>query len=285
MAENNISDFITFPRTFDGYKWYKPILAFIVTLVLYFIFQIVIVVVCSGVYGYNTIMSLLMGGYETMNTELGQIISDLCVIVILPAIYLTTKIVKDRPLSSYASSRGGFNIKLYLKALIIPLILYIIYSLLEVFITGTEGTNHFSILFLILILISVPLQCIAEEFAFRGLIMQSIGSWINIPVLVIVIQAVMFALLHGYNNLGIIEVFIMGIVYGFFAWKTNGIEVSSAFHTANNLTIAIVVMLGMEETTSTIGQVDLVTSVVFQIIVFAILYYVGNKTSWFGEIE
>ena len=95
----------------------------------------------------------------------------------------------------------------------------------------------------------------------------------------------MFALLHGYNNLGIIEVFIMGIVYGFFAWKTNGIEVSSAFHTANNLTIAIVVMLGIEETTSTIGQVDLVTSVVFQIIVFAILYYVGNKTSWFGEIE
>lgn len=285
MTKNNTPDFITLPLTFDGYKWYKPIMTFIVALIFFIIFQVIVIVVSSGIYGFNTVLSVAMGGYESMNTEAGQIISDLSIIVTLPSIYLASKIVKDRPFSSYASSRGGFNVKLYFKALIIPLILYIVYEIVNVFVVGTKGTNHFSIIFFILVLICVPLQCIAEEFAFRGLIMQSIGSWVKIPLLVIVIQSVIFALLHGYNSLGVIEVFIMGIFYGFFTWKTNGIEVSSALHTVNNLVIAIVVMFGLEKTTSTIEPVDLLTSIVFQVAICAILYYVGNKTNWFGEIE
>ena len=57
-------------------------------------------------------------------------------------------------------------------------------------------------------------------------IMQTFGSWFKIPILAIILQAVIFAAVHGYNSLGIIAVFISGIVFGFFTWKTNGIEVS-----------------------------------------------------------
>ena len=104
-------------------------------------------------------------------------------------------------------------------------------------------------------------------------------------LLAIILQAVIFAAVHGYNSLGIIAVFISGIVFGFFTWKTNGIEVSSAIHTANNLSICLFVMFGLHSTSSTLELNDTIISVVFEIILLIIMYYVGKKTDWFGEIK
>lgn len=286
MTENNkISDYITFPKTFENYKWYKPILVFIVALIMFLVFSLVVALVFYLAFGKDFFMSLASGGYEVLNTVWGQIFTDLGVIIIIPSLYIASKIVKDRPFSSYSSSRGGWNFKLYLKALIIPLVLLVIAQTLDFFISGPKGTNHFSVLFLIITLIMVPLQCIAEEYAFRGLFMQSLGSWFNIPILAIVIQAIFFTVVHGYNSFGLVEIFISGIFFGILAWKTNGLEVSSALHTANNLAIALFVMFGIQSTTSSIQLNELAISTVVQIAIFLILYYAGMKTNWFGEIE
>lgn len=285
MTENKILDFITFPKTFENYKWYKPILVFIVGFIIMLIFSVVLTFVFYEFLGQNFIMSIMTGGYEVLNTDIGQIFIDLGVIIIIPALYIASKIVKDRPFSSYLSSRGGWNFKLYLKALIILFILYIIFGAIDAAIKGPQGTNHFTILFLIICLILVPLQCIAEELVFRGLVMQTLGSWLKIPVVAIILQAIIFAAVHGYNSFGIIEVGISGIIFGFFAWKTNGIEVSSALHTANNLSISLFVMFGIQSTTSSPILSDVVIAIIFQIVLFAIMYYVGKKTDWFGEIK
>ena len=287
MIENDekISEYIDFPRTFEKYKWYKPILVLIVGLIIFLIFQVLLVLFFNAIYGWNFIMQIATGGYEVLNTEVGQIFTDLGVIVTIPALYFATKIVKDRPFSSYASSRGGWNFKLYFKALLIPFILFIIIEAIDVVFRGSNGTNHFTIPFFILCLILVPLQCIAEEYIFRGLFMQTFGSWFKIPILAIILQAVIFAAVHGYNSLGIIAVFISGIVFGFFTWKTNGIEVSSAIHTANNLSICLFVMFGLHSTSSTLELNDTIISIIFEIILLIIMYYVGKKTDWFGEIK
>lgn len=286
MTENNkISDYITFPRTFDNYKWYKPILVFIVALIIYIILSVLLAVIFYYAFGANFVTSIMSGGYEVLNTELGQIFSDLGIIIMFPSIYIASKIVKDRPFSSYSSSRGGWNSKLYFKALIIPFVFLVLSQGIDTVVNGAKGTNHFSVLFLILVLILVPLQCIAEEYAFRGLIMQSLGAWFKIPILVIVIQAIIFTVVHGYNSLGLIDIFISGIIFGFLAWKTNGIEVGSALHTANNLSIALFVMFGLQSTSSNIQFNDLIVSVVLQVVLFLIIYYVGMKTNWYGEIE
>lgn len=283
--KNKISEFITFPTTFENYKWYKPILVFIVTAIMYLILNGIITLIFYAIFGQNMISSIVFGGYEVMNTEAGQIYSDLGIIIILPALYVATKVIKDRPLSSYASSRGGFNYRLYFKALLIPIIIYVIFEIINIFTVGIKGTNHFSITFFIVCLILVPLQCISEEFAFRGLIMQSIGSWVKIPVLTIVIQAIIFAALHGYNNLGVLIIFISGLVMGFFAWKTNGIEISSAVHTINNLSSALAVMFGLEMTTSTISTTDTILGIIMEVVIFVIMYLAITKTDWFSEIN
>lgn len=286
MTETNkITEFITFPKTFEKYRWYKPILVFIIGLILMLIFQLILLVVFGAIYGESAMDIITGGGYEVLNTNLGEIFSDLSVIVMIPALYIATKIVRDRPFTSYASSRGGWNFKLYLKALIIPFIALMIFQGADVAINGTDGTYHFSILFLIASLILVPLQCTAEEYVYRGLIMQTFGSWFKIPVLAIVLQGIIFSVSHGYNTLGLVEVFVSGLIFGFLTWKTNGIEVSSAMHTANNFSISLFIMFGLRSSTSSPQFNDVVISIVFDIILCAIMYYVIMKTDWFSEIK
>ena len=286
MSENNkIPNFITFPKTFEKYKWYKPILVFIIGLIIYIIFNVIVDIVFNVTFGTELITSIANGGYEALNSEVGQIYTDLGIIVMIPAIYLAAKLIRDRPFSSYASSRRGWNHKLYFKSLILPLIMYIILEIIGLAIDGPEnGTFHFTVPFFILCLITVPLQCIAEEYVFRGLLLQTFGSWFKFPIIAIVLQAIAFAALHGYNTFGIIQIFISGLIYGFFTWKTNGIEVSSAIHTMNNLTITIFVMLGIQLTSSSPEQMDVLISIIVEIVMSAIIYYVGVKTNWFGEL-
>ena len=43
--ENVFPDYITFPRTFKEYKWYKPLITIVLVAVLYFVFQIILALV------------------------------------------------------------------------------------------------------------------------------------------------------------------------------------------------------------------------------------------------
>lgn len=281
---DKISDYITFPRNFENYGWYKAILVFIVAFIITLILTGLTLGVTYLLLGFDFIKTLFVGGYNALNSPLTIFVSDLCIIVFIPSLYLASKIVKDRPFSSYSSSRGGWNFKLYFKALLIPLILYLIYIAIDTAISGPKGTPNLSIEFLLVLLISVPLQSIAEEYVFRGLFMQTFGSWFKIPLLAIAIQAILFAIIHGYNSIGLFEMLCCGLGYGFFAWKTNGIEVSSALHSVNNFTVGLSIMLGLKTSTSSPQLLDVVGIIVFEIIMFIILYYVGKRTDWFGEI-
>lgn len=283
--KNKISEFITFPKTFDTYKWYKPIIIFIIAAILTIILQLAVSLIFTIVFGGDVIDPILNGGYESLNTPLGEIITDLSVIIMIPALYVANKIVKYVQSSAFISSRGGWNFKLYFKALVVPFILYIIYEVISFFVNGPQGTPNFSVGFFILTLILVPLQCISEEYVFRGFVMPTFGSWFKIPILAIILQSALFTVLHGYNAIGLISIFVSGVIFGILAWKTNGIEVSSALHTVNNLMMSFTVMFGLDLATSTIKIDDFVISIVFNIIVFAIVYYVGNRTNWYGELE
>ncbi len=285
MAQNNkIADYITFPTTFETYRWYKPILVMIISFIAMFILIGITTLAYSTIFGQGFIINVFRGGIESLSNSNNIFFADLIIIMFIPALYIASRIVKDRPFSSYSSSRGGWNFKLYFKALVIPIILFVAYGLINAFISGSKGTANISIGFILVLLISIPLQSIAEEYLFRGLILQTLGSWFKIPVLAIILQAIIFAIVHGYNNAGFIEMLVSGLICGFFAWKTNGIEVSSAIHTANNFSVGLLVMLGLHTSTSNPQLSSVLGVIAFEIILFIILYYVGKKTDWFGEI-
>ena len=202
MSENNkneFMDYITFPRTFEKYRWYKPLLTIVLVLIMYFVFQIILIFIFNTIYGQNILFEIVNGGYETLNTsDVSVYFSYLSVGIFIPAIYIASKIVPYRPFSSYSSSRGGWNWKIYFKSLTIPLVIYIIYCIIDLTINrnGT-GVIQISPILLILCLILVPFQCIAEEYLFRGLLMQSFGSWFKIPILAIIIQSIILCNIHN----------------------------------------------------------------------------------------
>ena len=284
-VKDNISDYVTFPRTFENYRPYKPIIVLILTLVMMFILDGLLLVLGYLIGGIDFLKLSFVGDVKGLTSVIPIIFSDLILVMVIPALYLASKIVKDRPFSSYSSSRGGWNLKLYLKALIIPAILYVIYQFIDFAINGSTGTPQVSILFLIAIFITIPLQCIAEEYVFRGFLLQTLGAWFKIPLLAVVLQAVIFALAHGYNIFGFLETLTMGFICGFFAWKTNGIEISSAIHTANNFSIGLFIMLGLNTSTGNQQLFTVLPTIVFEIILLVIIYYAGKKTDWFGEIS
>ena len=89
MNDKEFSDFITLPRTFEKYRWYKPILVFIIGLILMLIFQVVVEETFSGLFGEAFINNLINGGYEVLNNPLAEFFSDLGVIIIIPALLRT----------------------------------------------------------------------------------------------------------------------------------------------------------------------------------------------------
>ena len=96
MIENDekISEYIDFPRTFEKYKWYKPILVLIVGLIIFLIFQVLLVLFFNAIYGWNFIMQIATGGYHSTSSTLelnDTIISVAFAIILLIIMYYVGK--------------------------------------------------------------------------------------------------------------------------------------------------------------------------------------------------
>ncbi len=93
--------------------------------------------------------------------------------------------------------------------------------------------------FLLVILLTSPLQAVAEEVFFRGYLMQALGSLVAKPWFGVVVSAVVFALLHSLNGLQNPPLFIdrlaFGLIAGWLVWRTGGLEAGIAAHVVNNV--------------------------------------------------
>lgn len=278
-----VKDYVSYPKTFEGYKWYKPIVTMVLTLVISVLLVAVELSVVYMVGGMPNRPSA--AGYEMLNNmDFTSIAMLLTVVMLIPALYIANKVLNFRPFSSYASSRGGWNWKLYLKCLAVPLAVYFVYYIvLGLIFPPQNGLKPLAIPILLLLIIIVPLQCIAEEFIFRGLLMQTFGAWFNIPILAIVIQAIIFAVLHDYNSLGVLAILVSGLIWGYITWKSNGIEASSALHSINNLSALIAAGIGLSAVSSTIAIDDIVVDIIVCFVSAALLFFVAKKYDWFGE--
>lgn len=90
--------------------------------------------------------------------------------------------------------------------------------------------------FLVVILLTSPLQAAAEEFLFRGYLLQGLGSLVANPWFGVVTSALVFALFHGTQNLPLfLSRFAFGVVVGWLVLRTGGLEAAIAAHVVNNV--------------------------------------------------
>lgn len=115
--------------------------------------------------------------------------------------------------------------------------------------------------FLVVIVLTSPLQAAAEEYLFRGYLLQAFGSLVGNPWFGVVVSALVFAFFHGVQNPALfIDRFAFGLVAGALVLKTGGLEAGIAAHVANNLSAWVLAGLtsSMAEVRSqtTLGWVD-----------------------------
>lgn len=106
--------------------------------------------------------------------------------------------------------------------------------------------------FIVLVLITTPLQAMGEEYGFRGYLMQALGGltdavaggWIRrrdvrekVAVgVALVVTAGLFALAHGAQNFPLFfDRFAFGLLAGYLVVRTGGLEAGIALHALNNI--------------------------------------------------
>lgn len=125
------------------------------------------------------------------------------------------------------------------------------------------------LLSVLIVLLLVPIQAATEEYLYRGVLLQGVGSWVRFAPVTILVSAVLFGFSHAYDGWGIATIVVMGIGFAFVAIRTGGLEAGIAFHTVNNIAAFVVTGTGIfgptgitEDTGGPVGLVAQVITVV-----------------------
>ena len=137
--------------------------------------------------------------------------------------------------------------------------------------------------FLVVIVLTSPLQAAAEEVFFRGYLTQAIGALSIHPWVGIVGSATVFALFHGTQNLPLfLNRLAFGLIAGLLVLLTGGLEAPIAAHVVNNA-LAYTVAAFTGTVTELRGTTQLTWSSSFGGIgvytLFAVLAYLVSRRS------
>ena len=279
-------EYTTFPRVFVTYAWFKPLLVALLTAV--FSFTILGITILIGLLWLGdpglVIEALTSNSSPYFYSGPGLLMAVGGVSGMLPALALAERIVRGRPFSSYSSSRGGWNWAAFVKCFALAAVVFGAELLAMTFgmpDAGADGINKFTIIGAVICIVVVPLQTAAEEYIYRGLLMQSIGSWTKLPALAVVLSAIIFGISHSrYDVFGITAVSIQGLGFAFLAWYSRGLEASSAAHAANNLSVFIFSGLGLGSGGSGGIETVLISSGVM-LLYCACIVLLDRKFNWF----
>jgi membrane protease YdiL (CAAX protease family) len=112
--------------------------------------------------------------------------------------------------------------------------------------------------FLVVIILTSPVQAAAEELFFRGYLMQALGSLVAKPWFGVVVSAVVFALMHGVQNPALfVDRLGFGLLAAILVWRTGGLEAGIAAHVINN--VFAYVIAGFTTSIAAVRGIDSIT--------------------------
>ncbi|MFC4122398.1 CPBP family intramembrane glutamic endopeptidase [Nonomuraea zeae] len=174
----------------------------------------------------------------------GLVVVLLSIVPVLPLVFGTTALVQRRRPGTLSSVAGRLRWPWLLRCAGLAVLALVLGQGTQIValslsgqggdIFGWIGWERFLPALIVLVLL-VPFQAAAEEYAFRGWFLQAVGVHVRNPIWAILIGSVLFASLHGYSWVGLIDVFSFGAVMGWLAVRTGGLEAPIALHVMNNL--------------------------------------------------
>ena len=252
-------------RTVPGYAWWRPLVA----AVLFGVFAVVALIVVSIVWivlafvtGQVTIDDVLSPGFEGQLLQSATDVSNplslflllASLAVLLPLVPLAMLCVGLRPVGLRHSVtfrlRWGWLLRCAVPALVITVVstaLPIVVGLAtgETFEPVGVDPGTFALL-AVMILLLTPFQAAAEEYIFRGLIMQTIGAWVRWVPLAIIVSTILFTIGHTqYEIWGALSVAVMGLGFAIVTWRTGGLEAAIVLHVINNVIALLLLASGV----------------------------------------
>lgn len=199
-------------------------------------------------------------------------------IMLVPAVWIASRLVQGRGVGFLFSVNAGLRWSWFWRVGIIAAIVYSGQFAVVLAMAAASGEDlrpDFDQpglpLMLLLVVLLIPLQATAEEFVFRGYLMQVVGGWVKHPAFAIVVPVPLFVLGHGYDVWGQLSVGAFAVVAGWLAWRTGGLEAAIAMHVVNNLGGYLLGSVGLLDINATsVLPVDVVVSVA-TLLVFAVV--------------
>jgi membrane protease YdiL (CAAX protease family) len=228
------------------HRWWRPVVGTGVVLVGVFVLMLV-VVAGSEIAGLVLDRPLDADGMRSFGGAGDTALSLLTIAVALPVVLLAARWLQARPAGTVSSVAGRLRWRWLARclALAFPLILASFgVSMLLPESGGTAGDAQGVewaglrdfLLGLAAVCLLVPFQAAAEEYVFRGWLVQAVGAWVRRPWIAVVPQAVLFAAAHGWGTAwGFADLVVFGVVTAVLAIRTGGLEAGIALHVLNNL--------------------------------------------------
>lgn len=234
----------------DAWRFILGVILVVVALLIAQFPFVIAVIGEVGLEGLSTIDETEMLSVLESNTSLFYLLLPFAVAFF--AILLVIKKIHHQKLLNFLTTRPRFDWQRVFFSFFLVAILAIVSLGVDYYFNPEKyvwnyNANDFFILLIIAVLM-IPLQTTAEEFFFRGYLMQGFGLWSRNRWVPLIITSLLFGLLHGSNP----EVAKMGsaliLVYittGFFlailTLMDEGLELAIGFHAANNLIVALLV--------------------------------------------
>lgn len=269
-------------------RWFTPVLEGLLIAGIYFVLLLIVsfallafAVMLRVPYDYLTDLQRIYA--NVFKTPLVFIALLITIIPVIPAIFIARLITNFKPLGLIHSIAGRMRwsylgVFLGFGFLIFGLY-YVGFATLDGSLTTQNSVHPLNSgmfwLYIVLILLIVPFQCYAEELLFRGYLMQTVGRWLKNPVWAIIIPAPIFMVLHGYGLWGLLSVLTMALIAGFLCWYTGGLEAGIGLHIANNVSIFIFGLLGLEDPFGGVREeqpLDFVQALILQLAFAGLVY-------------
>jgi membrane protease YdiL (CAAX protease family) len=254
-------------RTLRGFRWWKPLLAILVAAVYYLVLSVLLslvlfaVGIAIGEFRTGSVTELLADVNALQQLDAASPFSLTFALtniaIMLPAVQLAMLTVGLRP----AGVRHSVAFRLRWRWMLVslgPAALILALNLgIGLLIGGMLGdwpvapttpVGTFVVCAVIVVLLT-PFQAAAEEYVFRGLLAQAVGSWVRFVPFAVVLPGIAFAALHAYDAWGLVDVFLFGAAAGLVAWRTGGLEAGIAMHTVNNVASFLLLTSGVFGTT------------------------------------
>ncbi|WP_055480686.1 CPBP family intramembrane glutamic endopeptidase [Sphaerimonospora mesophila] len=225
------------------HRWWRPILGTLAGVGGFLVISFGIVMAAWTVAALAR-LPLVMSGDRMFVDPLLDLGFHLTVIALaIPVVYGVAWAIQRRPAGTLSSVVGRLRWGWLARCVLIAVAAVVLGQLAEVatlLLTGVDPAYRWAgweafLPAMAVILVLVPFQSAAEEYMFRGWVIQAFGAYLRNPWPGILLGAGAFATLHGYTDWGIAYVFGFGVLMGWLAILTGGLEAAIALHATNNV--------------------------------------------------